>query len=105
MSPIEEDLNHTHYPRPPGFHEFVSGHRYAPIEDYELFPHTSSGEKLTLAQLFNFESCHWVELYEECARRNYEEELVLYDLLNEDAATADGMEVDVDETTAEILIG
>ena len=61
--------------------------------------------KMNLKQLFNFNDEHWLTLYEGCARRSYEEELSLYDLLNEDAATGDGMEVDVDEMMAEILIG
>ena len=100
---INEDLDGVHYPRP-GFHDFISDHT-TPAEDDEPLAHTSFTGKLALVQLYNFENHHWVELYSECAKRSYEEELALYDLLNEDAATGDGMEVDVDETTADILFG
>ena len=58
---------------------------------------------MTLKQLFNFNNRHWLVLYEKCARKTYKEELALYELLNEDAAAGDGLEVDVDETTAKIL--
>jgi hypothetical protein len=44
-------------------------------------------------------------LYEECAKWGYNQELILYDLLNKDSVTGDGMEVDMDEATADILIG
>lgn len=105
MSSIDDDLDQsTHNPRPPGFRDFISDRPSAPIEDYELYDCHSSRGKMSLADLFNFGNQHWIGLYEECAKRSYEEELALYDLLNEDAATSDGMEVDVDETTADILI-
>ena len=105
MSPIVEggDLDHVCCPRP-GFRDFILDHS-APVEVDELPTHPSLRGKLNLSQLFNFGSCHWVELYAESARRSYEEELALYDLLNEDAAAGDGMEVDVDDTTGDILFG
>ena len=88
-----------------GFHDTISDHCFGGVEDDEPPPYPSLSGKLTLAQLFNFQNRHWADLFEERAKKGYEEELALYDLLNEDSATADGMEVDVDETTADILLG
>lgn len=99
-SSIDEDPDHV-----PGFRDFIPNCRSAPAENDEPVAYSSLRGKLSLSQLFNFENPHWVKLYEECAERSYEEELALYDLLNEDAGTGDGMEVDVDEATADILIG
>ena len=98
-----EDLNHA---RPVGssFRDLVSTHGSVPIEDDEPCVHSQEG-KLTLSQLFNFGNDHWIKSYEKHTRKSFDEELALYDLLNEDAATGNGMEVDVDETTAEILLG
>lgn len=104
ISLIDESPDCMHRPRS-GFHEFIPDHHSAPVEDDQLYPNSSSGGKLRLSELFNFENHHWVGLYEECAKRSYDEELSLYDLLNEDAAAINGIEVDVDETTADILIG
>ena len=100
----DEGLNHESG-RAPGFHNLIADHCRAAVEDDELPSYPSSGGKLTLVQLFNFQNRHWVDLFEECANSSYEEELALYELLNEDSATVDGMEVDIDETTADILIG
>ena len=98
MSPISEDPI-----RAPGLCDFVSGHS-APVDDDNPPTYPSLRGKLSLSQLFNFESSHWVNLYKECATMSFEEELTLYDILNEDSAAGEGMEVDVDETTADILI-
>ena len=104
VSSIDRDPDHVQWPRP-GFHDFIPDHHSAPAEDDDPFSYPLPGGKLSLCELFNFDHRHWVELYEECAKKSYEEELALYDLLNEDAATGDGTEVDVDETTGDILIG
>lgn len=101
---IDEDPNHAH-PLRSGLHDIICDHNPAPTEDDEPPTYVSQGGKLSLGELFDFGNDHWVKLYEEHARRSFNEELALYDLLNEDAATGDGMEVDVDETTADILIG
>ena len=103
VSPINEgDLIHACCPRP-GFRDLVSDHS-APVEVDEPLAHPLLRGKLNLSQLFNFRNCHWAELYAESARRSYEEELALYDLLNKDAAVGDGMEVDVDDTTGNIFV-
>ncbi|KAF9647431.1 hypothetical protein BDM02DRAFT_3098174 [Thelephora ganbajun] len=104
---IDEDPDHACRLKS-GLRDFVSDHCSAPIDDGDdddPVAYPSRGGKLSLSQLFNFENDHWVKLYEECAKRSYEEELALCDLLNEDAETSDGVEVDVDEMTAEILMG
>lgn len=101
MSPIDVDEDPI---RAPGLRDFVSDHS-APIDSDDPLTYPSPRGKLSLSQLFNFEDPHWINLYEECATRSFEEELTLYDLLNEDSAAGEGMEVDVDETTADILLG
>ena len=104
MSPINKgDLIHACCPRP-GFCDLVLDHS-APIEVDEPLTHLLLRGKLNLSQLFNSVNCHWAELYAESARRSYEKELALYDLLNEDAAAGNGMEVDVDDTAGDILFG
>jgi len=44
-------------------------------------------------------------LYDKSAERHFAEELELCELLNRDAATEEGAEVDVDEMTGDILMG
>ena len=101
-SPTDEDPNNADLRS--GFHDIVNNHHSVPADD-EPSAYSSQGGKLSLAQLFNFGNNHWAKLYEEHARKRFTEELALCELLNEDAATGDGTEVDVDETTADILIG
>ena len=103
---LDEDLDNvhnTHHLRS-GFHDFISDQQSRLVQDDEPLAYHSQGGKLTLGQLFNFENAHWVALYQEQARKGFDEELALYDLLNEDTGTGDDIEVGVDETTAEILI-
>ena len=72
--------------------------------DDDVPAHNSPGEKMSLSELFNFKNSHWTNLYEECATRSFEAEFSLYDLLNKDAAAGEGTEVEVDKTTADILL-
>ena len=58
---------------------------------------------IPLKHLFDFQNNGWVDLYDGYARRHIKEELALCELLNQDAATDEGAEVDVDEMTGEIL--
>jgi len=92
---IDRDTSHT------GFRDFIAT---MPTNDSDIPAHDSPGVKMSLSELFNFENSHWTDLYEECASRSFEAELALYDLLNEDAAAGEGAEVEVDETTADILL-
>ena len=68
---------------------------------------TSSGARnpISLADLFDFGNVYWVNLYNSYAQKYLAEELALCELLNQDAATDEGVEVDVDEMTGEILTG
>ena len=63
-------------------------------------------DPIPLKDLFNFGNGRWVDLYNGYARKYLAEELVLCELLNRDAATNGGAEVDVDEMTGagEILM-
>ena len=70
-------------------------------EQYYIVAHNPT----TLSDLFDFNNDHWVNLYNEYAQNHLAEELTLCELLNQDAATDEGAEVDVDEMTGEILMG
>ena len=65
---------------------------------------TGTEDPIPLNNLFNFNNDHWVDLYNGHARKYLAEELSLCELLNQDAATDEGAEVDVDEMTGEILM-
>ena len=56
---------------------------------------------MTLENLFNFNSSHWVNVHDESVSRYLTDELELCELLNRDAATGEGAEVDVDEMMGE----
>ena len=62
------------------------------------------GSTISLVELFNFHNNSWIDLYNEYASHHLAEELSLCELLNKDAATDEGAEVDIDEITGEILI-
>ena len=63
------------------------------------------GGPISLKNLFNFTAPHWVNLHDEYAKKYMADELELCELLNQDAATDEGAEVDVDEMTGDILMG
>ena len=78
-----------------------------------LIPDEAAGDEPSITRadglispekLFNFDICHWVNLYDEHTKKNITEELELCELLNQDAATDEGAEVDVDEMTGDILM-
>ena len=60
---------------------------------------------ISLQDLFNFDNCHWTNIHEEYAKRHLADELEVCELLNKDAATENGVEVDVNEMTGNILMG
>jgi hypothetical protein len=60
---------------------------------------------ISLRGLFDFDNDYWVNLYDRYARNYLTEELTLCELLNQDSATDEGAEVNVDEMTGEILMG
>ena len=59
---------------------------------------------ISLNELFDFNSDHWTRLYDSQGRKHLAEELVICELLSQDAMTDKGVEVDVDEMTSEILM-
>jgi hypothetical protein len=61
-------------------------------------------DSISLRDLFNFNDDHWVNLYDGYARSHLTEELAVCKLLNQDATMDEGVEVDVDEMTGEILM-
>lgn len=65
---------------------------------------TGTESPIPLEDLFNFNNDSWINLFDGYARRHVAEELALCELLNRDAATDEGAEVDVDEMTEEILL-
>ena len=66
---------------------------------------TGTSSLIPLVDLFNFDVSHWINLYNKPAEKHFTEELELCELLNRDAATEEGAEVDVDEMTGDILTG
>lgn len=59
---------------------------------------------ISLDNLFDFDNNQWAKIYNGHAGKHLAEELALCELLNHDAATDEGAEVDVDEMTGEILM-
>ena len=63
------------------------------------------GRSVKLVELFNFTDSHWVRVYETAARRSFDEELELYELLDLDAEGEEEANIDVDDSTGELLVG
>lgn len=61
-------------------------------------------DPILLHELFNYDSNQWTKLYGGQGRKHLEEELVVCELLSQDAVTDEGVEVNVDEMTSEILM-
>jgi len=60
---------------------------------------------MKLVELFNFADHHWIQVYEKAVWRSFDEELELYELLDLDAEGEEEADVDVDDSTGELLIG
>jgi hypothetical protein len=59
--------------------------------------------KITITDLFDFDNEHWARKFEESALRTFKQELDIYELLDLDA---DGdLDIEVDESTAQVLLG
>jgi len=71
------------------------------VDDESNF--TGTENPISLRELFNFSNDHWVDLYGGYARKHLEEELALCELLNQDAATDENTEIDVDAMTGDVL--
>ena len=85
----------------------TSGFRHLiPDETADDEPSSDKVENpIPLERLFNFNTFHWLDLYNGCAKRHAADKLELCELLNQDAATDKGAEIDVDEMTGDILTG
>lgn len=61
--------------------------------------------KIEIQDLFDFDSKHWTGIYSETARRSFDEELAVYELLDLDAEGDIDVDLDVDGITGDTLIG
>lgn len=73
------------------------------IEDDELGL-AGTDNPIPLHELFDFSNDRWTMIYDSQGRKHLAEELAVCELLSHDAMTAEGVEVDVDEMTGEILM-
>jgi hypothetical protein len=60
---------------------------------------------IPLSTLFDFSNRTWSDILSRHAEHNFDEELALYELLDLDAAGEDDIDVELDETTTQTLIG
>ena len=73
------------------------------VEDDEADP-TGTDDPIPLHELFDFENDCWVRLYDGQGKKRMAEELAVCELLSQDAMTDEGVEVDVDDMTSDILM-
>ena len=66
---------------------------------------TIIGRPIPLEHLFDFTDSHWTTIYEKTARRSFDEELELYELLDMDAAGEEEADIDIDDSTADVMLG
>ena len=66
---------------------------------------TGTDDPIPLYKLFDFDNDYWTRLYDGQCRKHLAEELAICELLSQDAMTDEGVEVDVDEMTSDILMG
>lgn len=62
-------------------------------------------ECVTISNLFDFEAKAWVDAFARSSIRSFEEELELYEMLDLDAEGEEDIDLNVDETTEDILAG
>jgi hypothetical protein len=82
------------------------------MTDSAIWPHVTCkvlkriiGCLVKLVELFNFTDSHWVQSYEKAVRRSFDEELELYKVLDTDAEGEEEANVNVDDSTGELLLG
>jgi hypothetical protein len=88
----------------------IAGHHIRMVDEDYLDNEAVSapetiGHPVTIQELFDFTSIHWVDVYAKSAHRSFDEELELYELLDLDAEGEDVADIEVDDTTADILMG
>jgi len=81
------------------------------IDDFDNDPFFDTPTCLTtyplipISELFDFSNKTWSAILTKHALHNFDEELALYELLDLDAAGEDDVDVELDETTEQTLIG
>jgi hypothetical protein len=107
---IDENFNPTARPQSNDrFRDMAAWHSLSAQEDEtDREPVTNPnviGRTVKLVELFNFTEPYWISQYERAAQRTFDEELELYELLDLDAEGEEQANIDVDDSTGEILIG
>ena len=75
------------------------------LDDEPVRPSPVIGRRVPIQELFDFSRSHWVEMYAKSAKRSFDEELELYELLNLDAQGEDDVDLEVDDSTGAMLHG
>jgi hypothetical protein len=92
-----------------GFQELTQAHTQSAAEDEtDQAPVTIStiiGSPVPLQRLFDFTDPHWVVRYEKSARLSFDQELELYELLDLDGAGEEDVDVDLDDSTGDLMLG
>lgn len=91
-----------------GMRNIISRHNQMLEEDEtDQDPVTVSsviGRRIPLGDLFDFSNDHWVKMYEGSARRSFDDELEMYELLDLDAAGEEEVDVDLDDSTGDLMM-
>jgi hypothetical protein len=66
---------------------------------------TTLQHPIKIVDLFDFTRSHWVKMYSKTPQRSSEEELELYELLDLDGEGGEDANIDVDDSTADVLLG
>ena len=94
--------------RTSSFRTIVNEHAlFAEEDDCENDPvRDSSGIRgpWKIADLFDFASNHWVVVYGRSAHRSFQEELELYELLDGDEEGTGTVNIELDDSTADVLL-
>jgi hypothetical protein len=109
---VDDIAPRQHAPQPQlndRFSDMAARHTQSALEDeMDRKPVATAsviGRSVKLVELFNFTDSHWVQVYETAAQRSFDEELELYELLDLDAEGEEEANIDVDDSTGELLVG
>lgn len=75
------------------------------LDDEPVRASSVIGRQVPIRELFDFSRSHWVEMYAKSAKRSFDEELELYELLDLDAQGEVDVDLDVDDSTGAMLHG
>ncbi|GLB43960.1 putative protein of unknown function (DUF 659) [Lyophyllum shimeji] len=106
----DADLNtESSSPSSNSFHTMASLHcTMVDLDDADNDPVRESAITdlpVPIVDLFDFTSTHWVDAYGRAAVLSFDEELELYELLDLDAEGEEDVDIAVDESMADILLG